>query len=91
MKVRKYKIRNLVLLAKLQDELPAKYGKAGENVIDRLLHKTHELDITTLPDYLVTLMHLSNKYPELRVLLPSEEDVEEFLKREEQSSGATRG
>lgn len=89
MKIREYKIRNLALLAQLQDKLPQKYGSEIEDIMERLIVKTHGLRIYTLGDYIVTVMHLSKKYPELKVLLPSAKQVEGLLKEKEEGGEGT--
>lgn len=83
MKIRKFKIKNLAILARLQEELPKKYGSEIEDILERLITKTHSLHVYNLSDYIVAIMHLSKRYPELKELLPSAEQVDEFLKERE--------
>lgn len=80
MKLREYKIRNLALLARLQEELPTKYGEEARNDIEKLIVKTHALRTFTLADYLTTIILLSRKYPELKALIPSVEQVNDLLR-----------
>ncbi|MCX8164975.1 MAG: hypothetical protein N3D79_00010 [Acidilobaceae archaeon] len=80
MKLREYKALNLARLSLLRRKLSRKYGHEAKEVVERLIVKTHDLNVHNLAQYLTSLLFLSKKYPELESLLPSTSDVDEMLR-----------
>ncbi|MCS7107381.1 MAG: hypothetical protein NZ902_04690 [Acidilobaceae archaeon] len=83
MKLREYKALNLTRLSQLRRKLLQKYGHEAKEVVDRLIVKTHDLNVHNLAQYLTSLLLLARQYPELNALLPSPSDVDEMLREGE--------
>lgn len=82
MKLREYKVRNLLMLAQLQEELSKKHGEEARETVRKLIKKTYTLSLANLVDYIATIIASAEKYRELIVLLPSFSEVEEIFREE---------
>jgi hypothetical protein len=84
--LREFKAKYLAKLLNLKKQLLEKYPERRdrvEHVVDVLAAKLEHLRVYTLPDYLFTLHLAAKEFREIEELVPSEQEVEELLERED--------
>jgi hypothetical protein len=84
--LRDFKAKYLAKLLKIRGQLLEKYPDKGERVnyvVDVLAIKLHNLRSFTLTDYISTIYHASKEFRELEQLIPSEEEIDELLKKQQ--------
>lgn len=82
MTLREFKAKQLVKLARLEQELRQKYPektKRIESLVTVLETKTMNLRIFTLADYLFSILLASKEFHEFLGLMPKEEEINELL------------
>ena len=85
-KLREFKAKYMAKLLNLKKQLLEKYPERRdrvEHVVDVLAAKLEHLRVYTLPDYLFTLHLAAKEFREIEELVPSEQEVEELLERED--------
>jgi len=85
MSLREFKAKYLTRLLNLKRQLLEKYPDRSErinHIVELLATKLDNLRTYTLTDYIFTLYQASKEFKELEALIPSEEEIEELLKRE---------
>mgnify|MGYP001770723150 CR=1 FL=1 len=83
MRLREFRAIELAKLARIKKELLEKHPEDAERIrvlCDIIAAKLESLRAYTLADYIFTLYHASNEYPEFAELIPDERLVEELLK-----------
>lgn len=86
MKLREFKALMLTKILSLKKELLQKYPERSERIeqlTELLIHKTQNLRIFTLSDYIHTLYLASKEFPEFEKIMPSANVVEELLRDED--------
>ena len=84
--LREFKAKYLAKLLNLKKQLLEKYpdrAQRVEHIVDTLVAKLEHLRVYTLPDYLSTLHLAAKEFREIEELVPSEQEVEELLERED--------
>ncbi len=80
----KYATKIIELKKKLIEKYPDKRDRI-ENIIDLIMVKLERLRRYDLADYLFTLYHATKEFPELQELVPSSDDIEALLSKENQT------
>jgi hypothetical protein len=84
--LREFKAKYLAKLLNLKKQLLEKYPEKSERVeyiVDILVAKLEHLRTFTLTDYIATIYHASKEFREIEQIIPSEQEVNELLKRGE--------
>jgi hypothetical protein len=84
--LREFKAKYLARLLNLKKQLLEKYADRRvrvEYVCDTLAEKLQRLRTFTLPDYLSTLYNSIREFKELEALIPSEEEINDLLKSDQ--------
>ena len=84
--LREFKAKYLAKLLNLKKQLLEKYpdrAQRVEHIVDTLVAKLEHLRTFTLTDYIATIYHASREFKEFEQLIPSEQEVEELLERED--------
>ena len=84
--LRDFKAKYLARLIKIRGQLLAKYPEKTERVnyiVDVLAIKLHNLRSFTLTDYISTIYHASKEFSEFEEMIPSEEEINELLKKQQ--------
>lgn len=83
MTLREFKVRQMVKIKELEEEIMNKYPEKRErvrNLIDILVAKLSNLRMYTLYDYVQTLHLASREFAEFKQLMPSVQEIEELLR-----------
>ena len=83
--LRDFKAKYLARLLKIRGQLLAKYPDTERinYIVDVLAIKLHNLRSFTLSDYISTVYRASKEFKELEQLIPSEEEIDELLKKQQ--------
>jgi len=85
--LRKFKSKYMTKLLNIKKELLTKYPDKADRinyVTDILMSKLQTLRAYTLADYLHTIYLAVNEFKELEVLIPSEEEINKLIEKEEE-------
>jgi hypothetical protein len=83
--LREFKTKYLTRLLNLKKQLLERYPDRAERInyiVDLLVTKLENLRTYTLTDYIATLYHASKEFKEIEQLIPTEEEINELLRRE---------
>jgi uncharacterized hydantoinase/oxoprolinase family protein len=81
-RLREFKAKYIVILLNMKKQLAEKYPDKKERVefiVDRLATKLRNLRTFTLSDYIASLYDAVKEFPELQVLVPSEQEIAGLL------------
>jgi len=84
--LRDFKAKYLAKLMRIRGQLLEKYPDKTERinyVVDILAIKLHNLRAFTLTDYIGTVYRSSKEFKELEEMIPSEEEINELLKKQQ--------